>query len=397
MSFPYTKRYLFETELADVLKNFPVAAILGPRQCGKSTLARHILSKRKKTIYLDAEKPSDVKKLQEPELFFQLHRNELICIDEIQHLPDIFKVLRSVIDERGTNGQFLLLGSASPELLRQSSETLAGRIVYLELSPFLFQEIKNKKSVATHFAETEVTKYWMRGGFPRSFLATDEANSIKWRKNFIKTFLEKDIPQLGINIPAATLQRLWTICAHHHGQLINTSQFGGSLGLSHTTIRHYLELLSQTFVIRILPPYYANIKKRIVKTPKIYIRDSGLLHSLLSIETMDDLMGHPIFGFSWEGMVVENILAMMRSWEAGFYRTATGVEIDLVLTKGRKKIAVECKASPAPEITKGFWLAMDDIKPTEAWVIAPVNEVYPLKKNVTVAPLEYFLNYCSKL
>jgi len=385
----YIKR-LLETKAESGLKHFQAIALLGPRQCGKSSLARHLFSKRKNVIYIDAEKPSDLLKISEPEIFFNHHRNKLICIDEIQRLPGIFQALRSIIDERKTNGQFLLLGSASPELLKQTSESLAGRIVYYELSPFLLPEV-SKKDVKN---ET-LMSYWLRGGFPRSFLASDEATSMQWRKNFIRTFLEKDIPQLGITIPAAALHRLWMMCAHHHGQLLNTSQLGNSLGLSHTTIRNYIELFSQTFVIRTLPPYYTNTAKRITKTAKIYIRDSGLLHALLNIETMNDLLGHPIYGHSWEGMVIENIIQSLPDWDAAFYRTATGVEIDLILTKGRKKIAVECKASSAPEITKGFWVALEDIKAEEAWIIAPVYEPYPLKKNVMVSSLHHFLQHYS--
>ncbi|MCC6582018.1 MAG: DUF4143 domain-containing protein, partial [Phycisphaeraceae bacterium] len=208
--------------------------------------------------------------------------------------------------------------------------------------------------------------------------------------------LEKDIPQLGFSIPAPPLPRLWTRCAHLHGQTVNYSQLGTALGLSHTTIRGYIELFSQTFVVRLLMPFHENIKKRLVKAPKVYIRDTGILHALLNIESANDLLSHPVYGFSWEEMVIENILSTLKGWEAGFYRTATGNEIDLVMTKGRKKIAVECKASSAPSVSRGFWTALDDIKPDETWIIAPVNEPYPLKKNVTVAPLDYFLRHCGK-
>jgi len=389
MAAPYISRKM-EKEIADGLSHFPATAILGPRQCGKSSLARHLLNTYKDAIYIDAEKPSDIKKLTEPELFFDLHKDKLICIDEIQRTPEIFSVLRSVIDEQKKNGQFMLLGSASPELLKQTSESLAGRIAYYELPPFMLSEITKPKT-----AKTDLMKYWLRGGFPRSFLAENDNISMKWRKNFIRTFLEKDIPQLGFNIPLAAMHRLWTMCAHHHGQTLNYSQLGSALGLSHTTIRGYLELLAQTFVIRLLMPYHVNKKKRLVKTPKIYIRDSGLLHALLNIETMDDLLSHPIYGFSWEVMVIENIIFALNEWEHGFYRTATGVEIDLVLTKGKKKIAVECKASSAPEMTKGFWMALEDINADEAWVIAPVSGPYPLKKNVMVSSLHHFLQQYS--
>lgn len=380
-----------EKEIAQGLNHFPASAILGPRQCGKSSMAKHILASHKNALYLDAEKPSDLKKLSDPELFFDLHKDKLICIDEIQRIPELFPVLRSVIDERHRNAQFLLLGSASPDLLKQSSETLAGRIVYYELPPFLFNEITSLKT-----AKKNPMKYWLGGGFPRSFLAETDDISMKWRQNFIHTFLEKDIPRLGFNIPALTMNRLWTMCAHLHGQTINYSQLGSALGLSHTTIRGYIELLTQTFVVRLLMPFHENVKKRLIKAPKVYIRDTGILHALLNIETPDDLLSHPVCGFSWEAMVIENILFALNGWEAGFYRTATGVEIDLVLAKGRKKIVVECKSSSAPDTSKGFWTALDDIKPDEAWIIAPVKEAYPLKKNVMVAPLDYFLKKYSK-
>lgn len=380
------KRFLEKTLRTD-LKHFPCLAILGPRQCGKSFLALHLIKELKNAVYIDAEKPAHLKRISEPELFFELHKKNLICIDEVHRIPEIFAVLRSTIDERNRNGQFLLLGSASPDLLKQSSETLAGRISYYELSPFLLPETYPAPAIS----QNQINKYWLRGGFPRSFLATDDVLSFKWRKNFIKTFLEKDIPQLGFNIPAPTLLRLWQMCAHHHGQMLNMQQIGEAMGLSHTTIRHYLELLTKTFVIRLLPPFHANYGKRLVKTPKIFIRDTGLLHALLNIETMDDLLSHPVCGYSWEEMIIENIIFFMSGWEPYFYRTATGVEIDLLLVKGRKKIAVECKLSSAPEIPKGFWLALEDVKPDETWVIAPVSESYPLKKNVTVASLPEFL------
>ena len=390
MDIQYIRREQ-EKEIREGLEHFPASAILGPRQSGKSSMAKHILTTHKEALYLDAEKPSDLKKLSDPELFFSLHKDKLICIDEIQRIPELFPVLRSVIDENKRNGQFLLLGSASPELLKQSSESLAGRIAYYELPPFLFNELANKKT-----AEKNLMKYWLRGGFPRSYLAAKDSISMKWRQDFIHTFLEKDIPQLGFNIPAPTMHRLWTMCAHFHGQVINYSQLGSALGLSHTTIRGYIELLSKTFVVRILMPFHENTKKRLVKTPKVYIRDTGILHALLNIETADDLLSHPVYGFSWEEMVIENIIFALNGWEPGFYRTATGVEIDLVMTKGRKKIAVECKASTTPDMSKGFWTAIDDIKPDETWIIAPVNEPYPLKKNVTVSPLFHFLEYCAK-
>ncbi len=384
MTFSYIKRTLHDT-VKNYLKNFPAVAILGPRQSGKSTLARQIVKELGNAIYLDLEKASDLQKLSEPEMFFNLHREELICLDEIQRTPELFSHLRSIIDERGTNGQFLILGSASQKLIRQTSESLAGRIVFLELLPFSFQEIPPKKNETTLFC------YWIRGGFPRSYLAKNDEISFVWRENFIRTFLERDISQLGFRIPAETLRRLWQICAHQHGQLLNLSNLGQAMGLSHTTIRVYIELLSQTFMLRILSPISGNIKKRLVKSPKIYLRDSGLLPALLGIRNMDELLGHPIYGASWEGLMLENVLQNFSSWKAGFYRTAAGAELDLVLERAGKKIGVEFKASPSPKISRGFWNALEDLQIEQAFIIAPVKESFPIHKNVWVMALEDFL------
>ena len=387
MHCAYIKRKL-ETEVTRRLNSFAAVAVLGPRRSGKSTLARIIMQGHKDGAYLDLERPSDIRKLSEPEIFLDSHKEELMCLDEIQRRPDLFPVLRSVIDERGRHGQFLILGSASRDLIRQSSESLAGRIAYLELTPFLLSEVKSRGSRNT---------LWLRGGFPESFLAGSNMESVDWRQNFVRTFLERDIPQLGFRIPATTLERLWQMCAHYHGQLLNQSSLGAALDTSHTTIRSYLDLLSETFMIRVLPPFLPNLKKRLVKSPRIYIRDSGILHTLLDIEDEDDLLGHPVRGASWEGFVIENILGELRNWRSFFYRSATGAEIDLVLEKGRTRIGVECKLSAAPEVSKGFWNALDDLSIKEAWVVAPVEESYPLARNVTVAPLTGFIRSMTTL
>jgi len=327
------------------------------------------------------ERPSDLAKLQDPEAFFRLQRGRLVCLDEVQRAPEIFPVLRSILDETGKNGQLLVLGSASPELLRQSSETLAGRISYLELAPFSLSEVGDD--------EAALRRLWTRGGFPRSYLARSDAASLAWREDFIRTFLERDMPQLGIRIPAQTLRRFWMMCAHSHGQLLNSSQLGQSLGLSHTTVRSYVDLLEQTFLLRVLPPFAANLKKRLVRSPKIYLRDSGLLHALLELPSAQALLGHPVFGASWEGLVIENILAVLgRGWQAGFYRTSTGTELDLVLERGNERIAVECKASSAPAVSAGFWTALEDLNIRKAFVVAPVSQAYPIGKGVRVMPLQ---------
>jgi predicted AAA+ superfamily ATPase len=372
-----------EPDVKKNLKDFPVVAILGPRQCGKSTLAKHIISPRKRSVYLDLELDSDLRKIDDPELFLSEQEDKLVCIDEIQRVPELFKTLRGLIDRRRKNGRFLILGSASRDLIRQSSETLAGRICYMELMPFLFSETAGA-------GKADLMKSWTRGGFPESLLSRSNQSSVTWRKNFIRTYLERDIPQLGFNIPARTLKRLWTMIAHSHGQILNSSRLGESIGVSHTTIRSYLDILSQTFMIRLLQPYHANIKKRTIKSSKVYIRDSGILHSLLGIENRNDLFGHPVFGSSWEGFALENILATYPEYEPYFYRTSSGVEIDLVLEKGKKRIAFEFKSSKSPSPSKGFYQALKDLSISRAYIISPVDERYPLRKDVTVAPLYTF-------
>ena len=286
-----------------------------------------------------------------------------------------------------------MLGSASGDLLRQSSETLAGRISYLELAPFSLPEIGEAKIGR----EATLSRLWTRGGFPRSYLARSDAASLDWREDFIRTFLERDIPQLGIRIPAQTLRRFWMMCAHSHGQLLNSSQLGQSLGLSHTTVRSYVDILEQTFLLRVLPPFEANLKKRLVRSPKIYLRDCGLLHALLELPSASARHGHPIFGASWEGLVIENILAVLdRGWRAGFYRTSDGTEIDLVAEKGGERIAVECKASSAPTVSKGFWTALKDLRIRKAFVAAPVKSAYPIGKGVRVMPLQELIAELTK-
>ncbi len=373
--------------IKEILQDFPVVALLGPRQCGKSTLARHILTPLTETVYLDLERPSDLRKLDDPELFLEHHTGDLVCLDEIQRKPDLFPVLRSIVDDRRRNGQFLILGSASRDLIKQSSESLAGRICFIELSPFTMLELLPNRDDVGYLSKT----LWSRGGFPRSYLARNDAVSYRWRESFIRTYLERDIPQLGFNIPAITLRRLWTMLAHNHGQIFNASRIGEALGLSHTTVRKYLDLLSQTFMVRVLQPIRQNIGKRIIKSPKVYVRDSGILHALLDLETLDDLFGHPACGVSWEGFVIENILASFPGWNPYFYRTSYGTELDLVLEKGNKRIAVECKKSTAPRVHRGFWTSLNDLHIDEAWIIAPVKETYPVGDNVHVCSLHDFL------
>ena len=372
----YIKRSI-EGEVADCLAQFPCTAILGPRQCGKTSLAVTI-SKTRDSVYLDLERPADRRRLQEPELFFEEHRRRLVCLDEIQRAPDLFPVLRGWVD-RFPESRFLILGSASRDLIRQSSESLAGRIAYLELSPFEGRE------VFSHGVSEK--RLWLRGGFPDSLLAATEAQSVRWRSQFIQTFLERDIPALGFSLPSLTLERVWTMCAHGHGQPLNASALGSSLGMSHTTIRKYVELLAQTFMLRLLPPFEGNLKKRLVKSPKVYLRDSGILHSLLGLDEFSALLGHPVYGASWEGLALEQVLSRFPRWKHGFYRTSDGTEMDLVLEKGGRRLGFEFKASAAPSVTAGFWNSMEALELDRAYVVAPVESGFSLKKNVQVVSL----------
>ena len=364
------------------LINFPAVGLLGARQTGKSTIANMVLAQIPKSIHLDLERPADLNKLTDPEAFFSQFADRVICLDEIQRTPELFPILRGVIDRNNTNGQFLILGSASRDLIKQSSESLAGRLSYIEVSPFSRQEVLFKDQAF----------HWLRGGYPRSLLAENDDMSFQWREDYIRTFLERDIPQLGFRIPANTIGRFWQMLAHSHGQILNTSKLGGSMGVSAHTIRKYIDLLEQTFMVRTLSPYSGNVKKRLVKSPKVFIRDTGILHALLAIETMEDLFSHPVYGSSYEGYVIENIVPKARRWNASFYRTSNGAEIDLILTKGMEKIAVEIKASTSPQVTKSFWNAIEAIGPDRTVVVAPVETPYPISEDVMVMPLDVFLS-----
>ena len=363
------------------LQNNPALVILGPRQCGKTTLAAQIVKKFKQSVYLDLENPGDLAKLSDPLAFFSLHKEDLVCLDEIQRAPELFSILRSVIDKRARNAQFLILGSAGRDLIRQSSESLAGRIAYIDLTPFLLSELEAAQ-------KGDMRQLWLRGGFPRSYLAQNLEIIFEWRQDFIRTFLERDIGMLGFRMPPARLGRLWKMCAHIHGSLLNASKLADSLGVSSHTVRSYIDLLAQTFMLRVLLPDAPNLKKRLVKSPKIYIRDSGILHALLDIRTHDDLLSHPIIGASFEGFAMENILAYAKNYEPSFYRTSAGAEIDLILRRGRRTLAFELKSSSVPRVSKGFWNALEDIAPDNAYVVAPVKESYPIKGDVMVSPLQ---------
>ena len=376
----YLKRSLLQQKLKTLLKNYPAVALLGARQVGKSTLAKDILNP-KKSIYIDLELPKEQNKLSDPEAFFEFHKQKLICLDEIQLKPNLFSILRGVIDKRKRNGQFLILGSAGRDLIQQSSQSLAGRIAFLDVTPFNIQETTEKS----------FHKHWLRGGYPLSFLSQNDNLSLEWRYNYIRIFLERDIPQLGFNIPAKTLERLWSLLAHSQGQTLNSSKLGDILGKSSHTIKNYIDILEQTFILRVLKPYATNLKKRLVKSPKIYIRDTGLLHALLNIETNDELFGHPIYGSSFESYVVENICYHLKNWNPSFYRTSFGTEIDLILTKAGKTLAIEIKASTTAQPSRGFWTAIQDVKADKKYIIAPIKDTYPIQNNVTVTHLSAFL------
>ena len=363
------------------LQNNPAVAILGPRQCGKTTLAGQIVKKISRSVYLDLENPGDLAKLDDPLAFFSLHNHDLVCLDGIQRAPEFFSILRSIIDQRARNSQFLICGSAGRDLIRQSSESLAGRIAYLDLTPFLIPELETAQN-------DDIRRLWLRGGFPRSYLAKDLDISFQWRQDFMRTFLERDIGMLGFRLPPARLGRFWKMCAHTHGSLLNASKLADSLGVSSHTVRSYIDLLEHTFLLRVLLPDAPNLKNSLVNSPKIYIRDSGILHALLGIRTHDDLLSHPIIGPSFEGFAMENILAVANNYDASLYRTSAGAEIDLILRRGRRTLAFELKSSTVPGVSKGFWNALDDISPDEAYVVAPVKESYPMKGDVLVSPLQ---------
>lgn len=358
----------------------PAVVLLGPRQVGKTTLARTLAAQLPGSLLLDLEQESDRARLVNPQLFFSQYRDRLVILDEVQVMPELFSALRPEIDAARKPGRFLLLGSASGKLLNQSSESLAGRVSYLELAPLLLAEIGTEAD--------SWKKLWLRGGFPGSFTASSDRVSALWRADFLKTFLTRDIPQAGVSIPAETLRNFWRMCAHLDGQLFNGSQIGQALGgMSHTTIGRYLDLFVDTMMLRRLEPFYANLGKRLVKSPKVYVRDSGLLHALLNIKGFDDLLGHPVVGHSWEGFVIEQISGAMPAFsDINFYRTAAGAELDAVVTTGDRRIGYEIKFSQSPKPGKGFWNACDDIGVERAYVVAPVSDPYPLAENVQVIP-----------
>lgn len=364
-------------QLRNLIEEYPAVALLGPRQVGKTTLA-HELAGTVDSIYLDLESAADRAKLADPELYLADHEDRLVILDEVHRVPDLFRSLRGLID-RGrrkgkTAGRFLLLGSAAMDLLRQTGETLAGRIAYLELNSLDVLEV--------HANERD--KLWVRGGFPDSFLASNEARSLRWRENFIRTYLERDVPQLGPRIPAETLRRFWVMLAHTQGGLLNAAALARGLGVDGKTIAKYLDLMVDLLLVRRLMPWHRNAGKRLVKSPKVYVRDSGVTHALLGLGTKEDALGHPVVGQSWEGFVIENLLSVApeRS-EASFYRASGGAEIDLVLTlPGYGPWAIEIKRSLDPKPAKGFHSACRDVKPEAQFVVYPGRERFAISKEI---------------
>ena len=376
-----------ENEIKKLMSYFPVVAIIGPRQCGKSTLAKHILASINDSIYLDLEDIDDWQQLSDAKQFFVTHQNRTICIDEVQRKPELFTTIRSIVDTY-PNIRILLLGSASPDLLRQTSETLAGRIAYTELTPFTIKELNNEAY--------DLYAHWVRGGFPDSFLAPDTSLSFHWRMNFLRTFVEKDLPQLGIHIPSLQLQKFLRLISHYNGQVINYAKMAQALEVSNKTLKSYIQLFEQTFLLRTLQPYETNTKKRLVKSPKLYVRDTGILHSLLKIADWSELLGSPTMGNSWESFVLENIWSEFEHWEKNFYRTSSGTEIDLVLQKGTNRpILIECKSSTNAHLSKGFWQTLEDLDPQFVWVMTPLSGVRQLRDKVFMGGMESFFEHCQ--
>jgi len=383
------KRHL-KDEIKELLSHNPAVVLMGPRQVGKTTLA-HELAQENGSIYLDLERPRDLAKIQDIEAYCELHPDKLLVLDEVQRKPDLFAPLRAIIDERRRSGQrthqFLFLGSASIELLKQSSETLAGRIAYTELFPLNLQEVGTD---ALH-------SLWVRGGFPDSFLSKSDKDSLSWRQNFIRTYLERDIPQLGPRIPAETLRRFWTMLAHNQGQMFNASALARGLDVQSVTTTRYLDLMVDLLLVRRLQPWVSNLGRRLVKAPKVYVRDSGICHALLGVQSLDDLLGHPVAGGSWEGFVVENIFSVTPpTIQYGYYRTTGGAEVDLVLEIKPGEIwAIEIKRSTAPNVSKGFHSACEDLEPTRKIVVHAGEDSFPLKHGVEALSLDRVMRELS--
>jgi predicted AAA+ superfamily ATPase len=383
------------SELQDRLSFYPGVVLLGARQVGKSTLARYIAKQTPSAVFLDLELPADRARLDNPAAFFAAHRNHLVVIDEVQTFPELFALLRPEIDAARHAGRFLLLGSASGVLLRQSAESLAGRVSYLELSPLLWDEVQSSllAPASTHQAQLlAVQQYWLRGGMPLSLLAPTDAKSLRWRNDYLQSLVRRDLLALGITIPSETLWRFLRMLAHQHGQLFNASALAVAMGgISPITVSRYLDIFCDALIVRKLEPYFVNLGKRLVKSPKVYFRDLGLLHALLNIGQAHDLQGHPMAGYSWEGLVINHLAAQMSQGFGDnaslyFYRTSAGAEMDAVIDTGSERIGFEIKLSDAPRVTKGFWNACADLQLSRAYVVAPVEHSWPLSDIAKVVP-----------
>jgi len=363
-------------QIKSSFKVHPVTALLGPRQCGKTTLAR-LIAEQEPATFFDLENPIDIQRLTAPMQALK-DLSGLVILDEIQRKPELFELLRVLADRSDQDARFLILGSASPGMIKGASESLAGRIGFVDLAGFKLREVGDQLR----------DRLWMRGGFPKAFLAGSEDDSLLWRENFIRTFLERDIPQLGITIAAETLRRFWTMVAHYHGQVWNAAEFARALGTAENTARRYLDILTGAYMVRVLPPWLENLKKRQVKSPKIYLRDSGLLHSLLQIPSLSDLQGHPKIGASWEGFALEHVIQTFTTRDAYFWATHSGAELDLMITVKGKRHGFEFKYADAPGTSRSMRIAIEDLGLEHLWIIYPGNQTYSLDNKISVIPLE---------
>lgn len=381
-------------DLQAALAAFPVVALLGPRQVGKTTLAIRAAEElgRDAVRYLDLESPPDRARLADPVAYLEAQRGRLVILDEIHRVPELFPVLRGLVDQRRRSGartaQFLVLGSASLELLRQSSESLAGRMAFVELTPVRVDEVASNRRA--------IDRLWVRGGFPDSLLARTDDASLQWRTAFVRTYLERDIPQFGPRVPAETLRRFWTMLAHGQGQQLNAARLAAGLGVSGQSVARYLDLLVDLLLVRRLPPWAGNVGKRLVRTPKVYVRDSGLVHALLGLADLEDVLSHPVAGPSWEGLVLESVSATANAAPLFFYRTAAGAEVDVVIESRQRRYVIEIKRSLTPTLTKGFWNGRQDVKAHEAIVIYPGDERIPLAEGVEALGLHDAMAWVRK-
>lgn len=381
VKFKFEQMYIprkLEESVLEALSNNPVVALIGPRQCGKSTLIKYLIQTYPENIYIDLERPSDLQKLDDSEWFLASQNGKLICIDEIQRKPELFPLIRSLVDGWGKNGSFLILGSASRDLLKQSSESLAGRISFKKLTPFLWIELKGKYSIE---------KYFSQGGFPRSILARDNKASFEWRENFISTFLERDL-LFWRGFSQVTMRRLWQMLAHINGQTVDYTTLAKSLGVSALTVKNYIDLLESTFMVEVIPSYISNLGKRLVKAPKVYISDSGITATLLGLQDFNEMSGHPSFGAIWEQIVLSNLKGLFPVASFYFYRTSNGSEMDFVMKIKNTVFAIECKSSYSPTLSKGNYNAIEDISPRHVFIVSPIQKGWKMKQGIDVVSLD---------